>query len=68
MDPAYVVQCLEFYNQAMATRTPYKKRVDDASSSFLEGFSTLERPNPTSTYQSKFMWEESGELLASFVE
>eukprot|EP00978_Attheya_sp_CCMP212_P040718 scaffold225470_cov64-Attheya_sp.AAC.6 len=39
IDPARVVKRLEFYDQAMATRTPYKKRCDDAStSSFFEGF------------------------------
>ena len=68
MDPAGVVKRLEFYDQAMATRTPYKKRGDDASSSFFEGFSPLEQPSPTSANQSEFMWEETGELPASFVQ
>eukprot|EP00978_Attheya_sp_CCMP212_P010884 scaffold26488_cov57-Attheya_sp.AAC.3 len=65
MDPAGVVKRLEFYDQAMATRTPYKKRGDDASTSFFEGFSPLEQPSPTSANRSEFMWEESGELPAS---
>eukprot|EP00978_Attheya_sp_CCMP212_P009538 scaffold22560_cov57-Attheya_sp.AAC.3 len=68
MDPAGVVKRLELYDQAMATRTPYKKMGDDASTSFFEGFSPLEQTNPTSANKSEFMWEESGELPASFVE
>eukprot|EP00978_Attheya_sp_CCMP212_P025255 scaffold80902_cov54-Attheya_sp.AAC.1 len=69
MDPAAgVVKQLEFYDQAMATRIPYKKRGDDASTSFFEGFSPLEQHSPTSANRSEFMWEESGELPSSFVQ